>query len=352
MRAMLSAPECTSGLRQDRALMRAPAFWWRANGGRLLAPLSRIYGAIAAMRLRSAGQKVGVPVVCVGNLTVGGAGKTPAALSVGRLLLAENKRPFFLTRGYGGRLAGPVRVDRASHGAADVGDEPLLLAEVAPTVVARDRVAGAIAAQHDGADVIVMDDGFQNPSLAKDLAILAVDGGRTIGNGRVFPAGPLRAPLEIQLARAHALLVVGAPNESAARLLQVARQHGAAIFHGSLEPDRTDLDALDGRRVMAFAGIADPEKFYATLREAGVAVAERASFPDHHRYTAADARALIERADAAGLTLITTEKDHARLTGDAALAGLATRSSVLRVQLRVSEEPEFRRLILSAAERR
>ena len=197
--------------------MREPAFWWQGkNGGRLLAPIAGIYGAFAAMRLRSPGQKVGIPIICVGNLTVGGAGKTPAALTVGRLLLAENKRPFFLTRGYGGRLVGPVRVDRAIHGAADVGDEPLLLAELAPTIVARDRLAGARAAQRDGADAIVMDDGFQNPSLAKDLAILVVDGRRAIGNGRVFPAGPLRAPLEAQLARAHAVLVVGTPAEGAA----------------------------------------------------------------------------------------------------------------------------------------
>ena len=333
--------------------MREPAFWWQGkNGGRLLAPIAGIYGAFAAMRLRSPGQKVGIPVICVGNLTVGGAGKTPAALTVGRLLLAENKRPFFLTRGYGGRLAGPVRVDRAIHGAADVGDEPLLLAELAPTIVARDRLAGARTAQRDGADAIVMDDGFQNPSLAKDLAILVVDGRRAIGNGRVFPAGPLRAPLEAQLARAHAVLVVGTPAEGTASILAIARGHGAAIFHGSLEPDHANLDALGGHRVLAFAGIADPEKFYVTLQEAGVSVAERASFPDHHRYTAADARALIARADAMGLALVTTEKDYVRSAGDAPLSELAARSSILRVQLNVEEELAFRRLILSAAEGR
>ena len=245
-----------------------------------------------------------------------------------------------------------MRVDRAIHGAADVGDEPLLLAELAPTIVARDRLAGARAAQRDGADAIVMDDGFQNPSLAKDLAILVVDGRRAIGNGRVFPAGPLRAPLEAQLARAHSVLVVGTPAEGAASVLAIARRHGAAIFHGSLEPDHANLDALGGRCVLAFAGIADPEKLYATLQEAGVSVAERASFPDHHRYTAADARALIARADATGLALVTTEKDYARLAGDAPLSELAARSSILRVQLNVEEELAFRRLILSAAEGR
>jgi tetraacyldisaccharide 4'-kinase len=332
--------------------MREPAFWWQGNGGRLLAPLAGVYGAIAATRLRSPGQKVGIPVICVGNLTVGGAGKTPAALVVGRILLAENKRPFFLTRGYGGRLAGPARVDRTGHSAADVGDEPLLLADVAPTIVARDRLAGARAAQHDGADALVMDDGFQNPSLTKDLAILVVDGRRAIGNGRVFPAGPLRAPLEAQLAHADAVLVVGAPSDGVAVIVEMARRHGAAIFHGSLEPDRANLDALAGRRVLAFAGIADPEKFYASLREAGISVAEHASFPDHHRYTPAQAQALIARADAAGLALVTTEKDYARMAGDAPLAELTRRSNVLHVQLQVKEESEFRRLILSAAKQR
>jgi len=334
--------------------MREPAFWWQphGHGSRLLAPFAGIYGAVAARRLQSPGQKVGVPVICLGNLTVGGAGKTPAALTVGRLLLAERKRPFFLTRGYGGRLRGPVRVDPDIHRAADVGDEPLLLAELAPTIVARDRLAGARAARNGGANVIVMDDGFQNPALAKDLAILVVDGRRGIGNGRIVPAGPLRAPLEVQVTRAQAVLVVGTATAGAESILDIARRHGVAIFHGRLEPDRATLDALGQRGVLAFAGIADPEKFYLTLSEAGVAVAERASFPDHHRYTAADAHALIAQADAASLLLLTTEKDYARIVGDAPLAALAARSNVLRVQLNVEEKSDFRRLILSAAEGR
>jgi len=332
--------------------MREPAFWWQPHGGDLLAPFASIYGAVAARRLQSPGQRVGVPVICLGNPTIGGAGKTPAALTVGRLLLAEHKRPFFLTRGYGGRLPGPVRVDPAIHRAADVGDEPLLLANLAPTIVARDRVAGANTARGGGANVIVMDDGFQNPALAKDLAILVVDGRRGVGNGRIVPAGPLRAPLEVQVAHAQAVLVVGAASAGADPILAVARYHRVAIFHGRLEPDRATLDALGQRRVLAFAGIADPEKFYLTLSEAGVAVAERASFPDHYRYTAADARALIARADAGNLLLLTTEKDYARFAGDAALAALAARANVLRVQLKVKEESDFRRMVLSGAEAR
>ena len=332
--------------------MREPDFWWQAKGGRLLAPFGAIYGAVAAYRLKSPGQKVGSPVICLGNLTMGGAGKTPAALAVGQLLLGEHKRPFFLARGYGGSLAGRVRVDPSIHSATDVGDEPLLLAKLAPTFVARDRLAGASAARRDGADVIVMDDGFQNPSLAKDLAILVVDGRRAIGNGRVFPAGPLRAPLPVQVAHAQAVLVVGAPAEGMASLLEHARRHDVAIFHGRLEPYRADLDMIGQRRVLAFAGLADPEKFYLTLREAGVAVAEHASFPDHHRYTAADARDLITRADAASLALVTTEKDYARFAGNESLAELAAHSSVLRVQLKVKEQSEFRRLVLGVFEGR
>jgi tetraacyldisaccharide 4'-kinase len=291
-----------------------------------------------------------VPVICLGNLTVGGAGKTPAALTVAHLLLEAHERPFFLSRGYGGKLAGPVRVDPSFHHATDVGDEPLLLARLAPTIVARDRVAGAKTARLGGASVIVMDDGFQNPSLTKNLAVLMIDGRRGIGNGRIFPAGPLRAPLNSQIARAQAVVVVG-PADGAAKVLDAARRHRVAVFHGRLEPDRHSLAALARRRVLAFAGIGDPEKFFATLRDAGVAVGDCASFPDHHRYTGADAQALIARADAQNLVLITTEKDHVRLAGDPALTALAARSSVLPVRLVIAEADLFKATILNAAKR-
>jgi tetraacyldisaccharide 4'-kinase len=317
----------------------------------LLSPLAGIYGAVAALRLQSPGHSVGVPVICLGNLTVGGAGKTPAALTVARLLLAAHEHPFFLSRGYGGRLPGPVRVNPAFHSAADVGDEPLLLARLAPTIVARDRVAGAEAARFNGAGVVVMDDGFQNPSLAKDLAILLVDGRRGVGNGRIIPAGPLRAPLETQIAHAHALVVVGAP-AGAAPVVEIARRRGVPTFQGRLEPDRETLAALGGRRVLAFAGIGDPEKFFATLAEAGVKVAERASFPDHHRYTTAEAAALIARAEAAKLMLLTTEKDLARLSGDPLVAALAARASAMPVRLVIAEQDVFREMVLKAVKRR
>ncbi len=325
--------------------MRAPGFWWGKPGvtSFLLSPVALIYGVIAERRMTQDGARVGIPVICVGNPTVGGAGKTPTAIAIARMLLAAGEKPMFLTRGYGGRLAGPVMVE-AGHTALHVGDEPLLLARVAPTVKAEDRVAGARFAREQGASVIVMDDGFQNPSLAKDLSLLVVDA-RGVGNGLVLPAGPLRAPLAPQIDRAQALLVVG---DGAPAVEQMARQKGVPIFHARLEPDADAIAALAGRRFLAFAGIGSPEKFFATLAAAGIDAPVRRSFGDHHRYTAAEARALMRDADRQGLGLLTTEKDLARLQDDAMLAPLAERARALPVRMKIAEEAEFERLILRA----
>jgi len=331
-------------------MFREPGFWWRPGTGALLTPLSALYGAVAAVRMRLPGQRAALPVICLGNLTVGGAGKTPAALAVAHLLLAARERPFFLTRGYGGRLAGPLRVNPAQHRAADVGDEPLLLATLAPTIVARDRTAGANFAQSAGASVIVMDDGLQNPSLAKDLAIVLLDGRRGIGNGHIVPAGPLRAPLGIQLARAQALVVVGAA-DGAAAVIDRAMRRGIALFHARLEPDAGVVAAIGRRKVLAFAGIGDPEKLFQTLTEAGIEVAERVSFADHHRYSRAEAQDLIARAQRSNLMLLTTEKDFARLSGDPQLAELAARSIALPVRLAIAELDAFRDMVTAALKR-
>ena len=310
--------------------MREPAFWWREAGlfARLLAPLGALYGAVAAQRMRRKGTRARVPVVCVGNLTLGGSGKTPAAIAIARMLQTAGHRPVFLTRGYGGRLAGPVLVT-PGHSAAEVGDEPLLLARVAPTIVARDRVAGAAAAEKAGADIIVMDDGFQNPSLVKTMSLLVIDGLRGTGNGHVFPAGPLRAPLAAQLARAQSLLIVGEAGASTQALVKRWRPRAPAT--GRLVADPAAVTALAGRHVLAFAGIGDPEKFFATLRAAGVTIDETRGFADHHVFTAAEAAELLGRADTARLTLVTTEKDHARMSGNPALATLAARTMTLPV---------------------
>ena len=316
--------------------MREPSFWWRKPGltAALLAPLGALYGAVAARRMARPGRRAGVPVICVGNLTLGGSGKTPAAIMVARDLQAQGARPVFLTRGYGGRLGGPVMV-ASTHTAAEVGDEPLLLARVAPTIVARDRVAGAAAAEAAGAEIIVMDDGFQNPALAKSVSIVVIDGRRGIGNGCVFPAGPLRAPLAAQLAPGPLLLVIGEVGGSAEAVRNAAA--GRGVMTGRLVPDPAAMAALAGRRTLAYAGIGDPEKFFATLRTAGIAVEETRSFADHHVLTAAEAAELIARADERRLTLVTTEKDLARMTGDDALATLAARTMTLPVTLSIDD---------------
>src|SRR6187401_814870 len=328
--------------------MREPAFWWRSAGlqGRLLAPLGLIYGTFTGRRMAIKGVQAGLPVLCVGNFTLGGAGKTPAVIMLAKMLTDAGGRPFCLTRGYGGNEAGPKLVDGRSDSAAQVGDEALLLARAAPTVVARDRVSGAEFAHAQGASVIILDDGLQNPSLAKDFTLAVVDARRGIGNARVFPAGPLRAPLDAQLARTDAMLVVGegnAADDVAARL----RVRSRPIFHARLVPDKAAVSALRAQNVLAFAGIGDPDKYFATARAAGMVVSRRRAFPDHHRYTPQDASELILRAEHSGLTLLTTEKDRARMDGDPRLAALAARVRTLPVPMVVQEAGEFRRLIKS-----
>jgi tetraacyldisaccharide 4'-kinase len=329
--------------------MREPPFWWRAPGiqSALLTPVAAVYGAGAARRLRRHGVRAAVPVVCIGNPTVGGAGKTPLALAVATMLAAVGEQPVFLTRGYGGRLTGPVVVDPLRHGAAEVGDEPLLLACLAPTVVARDRVSGAEQAVAAGASVIVMDDGFQNPSLAKDFAVLVVDAGRALGNMRVLPAGPLRAPPGIQFDAADAVVVVGSP-DGAADVVAAAGARHLPVFRARLAPDAGAVAGFAGRRVLAFAGIGDPDKFFATLADSGVPVGATRRFADHHRYTAAEARSLCDQADREGLILVTTEKDLARMQGDAALSVLAGRVRVLPVTPVFADGDAFRECLIRA----
>jgi tetraacyldisaccharide 4'-kinase len=325
--------------------MREPSFWWQQSGraAAMLAPLAAAYGAVAARRMARDGARARVPVVCIGNPTVGGAGKTPTALAVACMLADVGETPVFLSRGYGGRLSGPLQVYPAMHRAIDIGDEPLLLARAATTIVAHDRVKGAQMAETAGASVIVMDDGFQNPSLAKDFSVLVVDGGRGIGNGEIIPAGPLRAPLGAQVDRAQAVIVVG--EGDAGGVADEARKRALPVFRARLMPDTSFIATLGGSRVLAFAGIGDPEKFFATLRAAGVAVATTRSFADHHRYTRGEAQALCDAAERDGLVLVTTEKDLARMQGDRDLEQLAARSRALPVTLAFEDEAGFSGLL-------
>ena len=328
--------------------MREPAFWRRGGAlAQLLAPASLLYGAVANARMRRGGEHAGVPVLCVGNLTQGGTGKTPTALTLAKLLLARSLKPFFLTRGYGGNDAGPIVV-QAGHTAREVGDEALILARLAPTVVARDRAAGAIAAVNAGAGVIIMDDGFQNPAIEKDFSLVVVDGDRGIGNGRVFPAGPLRASLDAQLARAHGLLVVGSISANTRQLVGRARAAGLPVLTGQLVPDPGAVAALRGKKVLAYAGIGNPARFFATLSNNGIAVSQMRTFDDHHAYSADEAADLVGTATADRLTLVTTEKDIARMRGDDALAALARASNVLPVTMAFDDEAALRRDVIDA----
>jgi len=330
--------------------MREPAFWWRKRSlsAALLAPVAACYGAVAARRMARNGARAGVPVICVGNYTLGGAGKTPTAILLAKLLAQAGERPFILSRGYGGTVTTPKRVDAQADRAAEVGDEALLLARAAPTVVSGDRVAGAALAKQQGASVIVMDDGLQNASLKKDFTIAVIDARRGLGNGKVFPAGPQRAPLEPQLAATDALLVV---RDGAADVMQAARQRGMPVWHGRLVPDASGLADILGRKVLAFAGIGDPEKFFASVEEAGLVIGERAGFPDHHRFTAQEAAELTARAERGALVLITTEKDRARMVGEPALAALAARVRVLPVAMAVSEVDALRQTLSAKLKR-
>jgi tetraacyldisaccharide 4'-kinase len=252
--------------------MHEPAFWHRPSSltSRLLTPLAAIYGAVAARRMARAGMAAGLPVICVGNYHVGGAGKTPTVLALVDMLRQLGEQPCVLSRGYGGSMRGPLRVDAERHIAAEVGDEPLMMAAHAPVVVARDRIAGAGLIREQSASVIVMDDGFQNPALRKDMSLIVIDARRGLGNGRVFPAGPLRAPLSPQLARTDALLVIG--EGAAADSVTRIAPRGVPMWRAHLAPDPDTVAALRGRRVLAFAGIGDPGRFFNTLRANGIEV--------------------------------------------------------------------------------
>jgi tetraacyldisaccharide 4'-kinase len=262
-----------------------------------------------------------VPVICCGNATVGGAGKTIVASDLAARLAARGLRVHILTRGFGGAARGLVRVDRGQHRSAHVGDEPLLLAAIAPTWVSADRAASARAAIAAGAQLLVMDDGMQNPGLCKTLSLLIIDGATGFGNGRVLPAGPLREPVQACAARAGAAVLIGEDRTGARALLPPS----LPVLAAALRP-APQIDALRGRRVLAFAGIGHPSKFFAMLAEAGVVVAGTAAFPDHHEYTEAEIERLIRHAASLDAVPVTTPKDHVRL--GAAQAPLVTRIGV------------------------
>ena len=317
--------------------MRAPAFW-QSDGAlaRALSPLAWSYGALARAHARSARPKrAPVPVVCVGNLTAGGAGKTPVTLSLARRLAARGVHAHVVSRGYGGRAKGPLRVDASAHDAARVGDEPLLLARAAPTWVARDRAAGAFAAQAAGADAVLLDDGHQNRSLVKDLSLVVVDGAFGFGNGRLLPAGPLREPVACGLARADAAVLMGEARAGVRALLPP----GLEVLDARLVP-AAGAEEVRGRAAVAFAGIGRPEKFFDTLESLPCELLGRHPFADHHRYAAHEVLVLADKAAKLDAVLVTTAKDFVRLPAE-----IRPLVAVLEVEVEWAEVERLDRLL-------
>lgn len=325
--------------------MKAPRFWSKPRPtllARLLQPTGWAYGRATAQRMRGQGERAGAPTICVGNFTAGGAGKTPTALALARMLIGDGRRVAFLSRGYGGaERAEPLLVGADTHNATEVGDEPLLLAKLAQCWVGTDRVRSARSAVEAGANTLILDDGLQNPGLIKDLSFAVVDGESGFGNGLCMPAGPLRAPVSAQLPFVQALIVLGGDDAAASRIAALAP--GKPVIRASLEPDALAAAPLIGREVVAFAGIARSEKFYATLRRVGAQIVATRDFADHHPYTQREVEALIEEARGRGALLATTEKDLVRLSARQARSVVA-----LPVTLRFEEPASVRRILRQA----
>ncbi|MCB1385114.1 MAG: tetraacyldisaccharide 4'-kinase [Nitratireductor sp.] len=328
------------------AVSETPPFWFEEPGLKawLMAPLSLAYSRAAAlaMRAKPAGS-VPVPVLCIGNFVTGGGGKTPTALALAKTAVAMGLAPGFLSRGYGGRISGPERVDTKKHNSGDVGDEPLLLARTRPTVISADRVAGAKLLAEIGCDLVIMDDGFQNPRLTKDYALVVVDSKRGIGNGFAMPAGPLRVRIADQLPFADAVLIIG-DEPAGEKVVRLAARSGKPVHHARTR--MINAQRWRGKSLLAYSGIADPQKFFDSLVSAGGQLAMVRSFPDHHPFTRSEITELLDRARLMKAELVTTAKDYVRLIGSGeAHERLARESLVASIELAFSDDGTDERII-------
>ena len=293
--------------------MRPPEFWSQAVSIRsdLLAPIGVLYGRATQSRAaRAPTWTAPVPVLCIGNVTLGGAGKTPVCRDIAQRLKDLGWVPHILSRGYGGTLGGPLQVETQAHNASDVGDEPLLLARDAPTWIGADRTITAKHAVDAGADILIMDDGFQNPGLSKTRSLLVFDSTKGVGNNRVFPAGPLREPLRGAFERANGLIFMGDGHPN------IPEPWAGPILQANVRPDDRTVQSLKRKPVTAFAGIGRPDKFFDTLHIAGINVSRTFAFSDHHAYRRDEITGLIAIAEDDDSVLVTTEKDHVRLPSD------------------------------------
>ena len=285
--------------------MKTPRYWQTHNIiSFALSPIGALYALATSLRLKfKKPYNAEVPVICVGNISAGGVGKTPVSVAIAEILIEQGKHPFFISRGYGGKLSG-VLVDKAKHTAEDVGDEPLILASVAPCVVCHNRAKAAQIAVKNGADILIMDDGFQNPSLKKDVSFLVFNGEMGIGNGKIIPAGPLRETFKSGLKRANAVILIG---EDKHHLLS---QIDKPVFHVSVKEEKP---LHTNSAVLAFAGIGYPQKFYDSLEKCGLTVANSYDFPDHHFYQKDELKKIIKKASKKGLPIYTTSKDFVKI---------------------------------------
>ncbi len=315
--------------------MKTPRFWNEKSFiSDCLLPFGDLYDLATRLRLKlKSSYKAKCPVICVGNITAGGTGKTPVSLSVAEMLQQMGYNPFFISRGYGGRIHNVV-VNKEVHTPQQVGDEPLLLAECAPTVVNPDRASAARLAIAHGADCLVMDDGFQNPGLYKDISLLVFDGRYGVGNGRVIPAGPLRETFDEGIKRAQAVVILGEDKTG------IAKRTSLPIFYAEVKEEQPQNAKRD---VLAFAGIGHPEKFYTSLAKCGLNVVKTHNFPDHYFYTRAELNKLIDEAKNKDLDIFTTSKDFVKIP-----LSLRKEIKVLNIKVQWQDKDKFMLFLQSA----